>query len=106
MKLRWKVAPAETGPYRSFRKRGWPAAHYVGPSEHPAVQILCDESYRPADAKAGNHPPLTICVADHSVGVAFRWLRLKDTAATLEEAKTRAEGYVSRHPELAPKEKP
>lgn len=27
-KLKWRVDPAPTGPYRSFSKRAWPSADY------------------------------------------------------------------------------
>ena len=36
-KVKWKVASAPTGRYRSFERRGWPGADYEG--DIPAASI-------------------------------------------------------------------
>lgn len=103
MKLKWTVDPAPTGPYRSFQGRSWPRGEANGEA---AARILCEDDYRPANARSGEHKPLRVAVAqwnltaEERVGQgAFRWRTLKATAATLPEAKALAERFFEAHPE-------
>lgn len=104
-KLKWKVDEAPTGPYRSFSKRGWPSAYY--PSGDTAAMIACDQGYRPADAKSGNHPPLIVHIAGwfdrEGQCQSFKWRKLKASFATLAEAKSAAERFIAANPAYAPK---
>lgn len=106
-KLRWTVDEAPTGPYRSFSKRAWPRASY-GKDGKPAAHIVCVDSYRPANAKSGDHPPLSVHVAKwrdrDGDSQTFDWRRLKAEFATLADAKAAAERFLDAHPEFAPKE--
>lgn len=108
MKLIWRVAPEPTGRYRSFDRRGWPSAHYKGPKENVAAQILCPHDYRPSDVREGRHAELKIGIAfwrDHTNGrQTFDWKYLVRRAKTLDEAKKLAEDFITRHPEVMPKE--
>jgi hypothetical protein len=100
LKLKWKVSPVPTGPYRSFQKREWPGAVYG--DDTPAVAIYCEDEYIPAKVKLGQHAPLKVCVADHSVR-PWRWLTLTKRYATLEQAKEAARLCFEQHPELLKK---
>lgn len=102
IKLKWKVAPAPTGMYRSFHERGWPSASYNDSAETPAAMLLCDQSYHPADVKSCNHGEITIKIADHSVGVHWKWRTLKRRAKTLAEAKELAADFLTRNPQYGP----
>ena len=104
MKIKWQVAPAPTGQFRSFEKRGWPVAIYE--DGQYAGYILCADSYEPATAKTGKHAPLTVHVFDYSQGAQMRksW-RLKKEFATLAVAKDGLIEYLKKHPDWEPKER-
>ncbi len=107
MKLKWKVPDKPTGRYRSFQRRGWPGASYVGPNQRPAVMIQSEDDYVPARAKTGAHTELVIMIADYSLqedGRGFKWRRLKARAKTLAEAKKIAEDAIVALPNFQPKE--
>ena len=106
-KLKWTVAPAPTGRFRSFDKRGWPSAMYE--NEKPAVHITCPDAYHPADAKIGLHSLLSVRIAkwanprlpDQS---AFEWKTLAVQFPTLALAKAAAQNFIDGHPEYWPQE--
>lgn len=98
-KVRWKVAPAPQGPYRSFHDRSWPGATY--PDGRACARIRCDMDYVPARIKTGEHPPLVVSVADHSV-TPWRWLRLKEPFPTLDQAKQGVLAFIQAHPHVQP----
>lgn len=100
VKLKWKVAEAPTGPYRSFEKRRWPTAEYVDGS--PAARIECDDRYVPANARSGNHAPLTLWIADHSAKPNWAWRKAKSTFATLQEAKDAVTDLLKKNPQCVP----
>jgi hypothetical protein len=105
MKLKWKVAEAPTGPYRSFHKRAWPAASY--PNGKPAAWLNCEDDYRPRDVREGRHKPITITLAHHQhpeAGNSWKVMRLKGQAATLQEAKDHVQAFLEIHGEFWPKE--
>lgn len=104
-KLKWRVAEAPTGPYRSFSHRSWPSADY--PDGNIAGFITCDDSYVPAQAKAGTHPPLHVYVSSYATAEqreagagTFTNRHMKATFATLPEAKAALERYLAEHPEV------
>ncbi len=97
MKLKWKVAAAPTGPYRSFFKRGWPTAEFS--TGQVAAQITCADAY---SSKQKTHGELTVRIADYSSSSGFQWRTLKARAKTLDEAKTLAQQFFQTHPEFAP----
>lgn len=104
MKLVWKVKDVPTGTYRSFDRRGWPNAYYETKDGQPAVQLLCEDEYRPDNVKSGNHKEITVCVAFYhpksdSRG-AFTWRKVKRKAKTLKEAKEIAQTVINSHPEI------
>ena len=104
-KLRWRVAPALTGPYRSFQKRGWPGADY--PTGETAVALHCPTAYYPAVARSGEHAPIRVSVAEwHNPRLphqgAFTWRTLARHAVTLDEAKDLAQRFIDAHPDWRP----
>jgi hypothetical protein len=103
VKIRWKVAEAPTGPYRSFSFRGWPTAHYQNESQNICGDIQCKDDYTPFRAKSGNHAPLTVRVCDHSTS-PLNWLTLKVQCTTITDAKAALAAYIDRHPEVMPAE--
>ena len=98
-KLIWKVDPPPTGPYRSFSKRGWPTAEYS--DQKMAFSIRCDAEYVPSNLKTGNHPELTVLVADYR-GNGWAWRKLTQRCKTLAEAKELAQKFIDKYPEFAP----
>ena len=103
MKYKWKVSEPPTGRYRSFHKRAWPSAYYLDPEKRPAALMNCEKSYHPKEARSGNHPELTVRVADHSQK-PFKWLVLKKHFATIDEAKDGFEEFRKKYPHIQPKE--
>lgn len=105
MKIKWKVSPAETGPYSSFHKRQWPSAHYCDEQESPAAMIICDSSYVPRRAKSGDHPQLKVAIANHSTKPTWVWEWSAKKYDTLDEAKAGVAEVLKAHPEYMPTEK-
>lgn len=110
VKLKWKVAEAPTGRYRSFQKRGWPGATYVG-TTRVAVMLQCEDDYAPYRVRSNDHKPLTVYVAQHYIMEStpdkrwsFKWRKLVAHATTLEEAKALATKAIGAHPEFWPPE--
>ena len=109
IKLKWTVAPAPTGQYRSFFNRSWPAASFDDGTS--AAQILCDDRYVPSRVKTNEHEELTIQVADWSVSDteagraqygSYKWRTLKQKCATLPEAKALTVRFFDEHPQYLP----
>lgn len=65
IKVIWKVAEQPTGLMAIANKRGWPSAQYNDGKY--AASIHCSSNYYPADVKTGNHPPVTLKIADYSM---------------------------------------
>jgi hypothetical protein len=106
VKIKWKVADAPTGKYRAFYDRGWPSAYYTH-IDKPAVFLTCDDGYVPAQVRAGKHSPIWIRVLHHNherANGSWVQFKLKQPAATLEQAKQRAEAFLMGHPDWWPKE--
>lgn len=106
-KIKWRVSPAPTGPFRSFHSRAWPYAEYSNGDS--CAHIRCDESYRPADAKSGKHDELTLYIADWSVSTkehkTFKWKRAVRKPATVDEAKLLLKELLDKYPHFrGPKE--
>lgn len=101
-KIKWVVSEASTGRYRSFERRSWPSAHYNDEQEIPCASIHCEDEYRPAQAKSGEHNPLEIRIADHSASPSWTWRKLKARAATLDEAKALVKNFLEQHQEMMP----
>lgn len=106
VKLKWIVAEAPSGRYRSFEKRAWPSAEYKH-TDFVAAYIACADSYRPADAKTGQHSELSVYVAQWATPPEpdkspFTWRRLKARFATLDEAKAAAEKFLETHLSFRP----
>ncbi len=103
VKIKWTVAPEETGRYRSFFKRGWPTATIGG--EH-AFAIECDDAYTPARARGEqSHGPLKLLIADRRDAYtngkgAWTVRRLKTEFKTLEDVKAAAEMVLAKHSEF------
>ncbi len=104
MKLKWKIDPAPTSLYGSFRRRAWPTACYAK-SGRPAALIICEDSYSLETAKSGNHASLIILIADYSTLLAsWKWVTLARKARTLDDAKAIALKAISLKPERWPEE--
>jgi hypothetical protein len=107
-KIKWTISPAPTGKFSSFHKRSWPYAEFVN-GGNPAVMIRCEDSYRLSDAKSGDHAPLKVYIADHSIretnkeAAAFEWKRVKGEFKTLVDAKKAAIEVYERYPAFWPK---
>lgn len=104
VQVKWKVAEAPTGRYRSFEKRGWPSASFKS-NDRPAIAIYCADSYTPANVKEGRHAELMVNIADYSVeGQGFKWRTLKARFKTLDEAKAAGIRALEAHPDFLPKD--
>jgi hypothetical protein len=104
VQVKWKVAEAPTGRYRSFEKRGWPSASFKG-TDRSAIAIYCDDSYTPQRARDGMHGELMVCIADYSVeGPGFKWRTLKARFKTLDEAKAAGINALDKHSSFLPKD--
>ncbi len=111
MKLTWKVAEKPSGRYRAFQQRGWPTADFKG-TDFCAVMLRSEDDYVPRRVREGDHKPITIYIAFYedrpaeskAPGQIFKWRPLKRDAATLEEAKARAEAFLLTIRESWPKE--
>lgn len=97
VKLKWTVAEAPSGRYRSFEKRAWPRAEYKH-TDFVAAYIECEDPYRPADVKTGSHRELKVNIAQYSRHEdgrqLFVWRSLKARFATLDDAKAAAEKFL------------
>lgn len=112
MNIIWRVQSAPTGKYRSFERRGWPHAYYEDGA--PAAMITCDrDEYVPSRVKTGEHAPLRVHIADHSVRrgkspeeaakyPGFIWRRLTGQCKTLDEAKALAEQALDKFTNFKP----
>lgn len=101
LKLKWKISPKPTGRYASFDKRSWPSADFE--NGKCAAQIICETDYSLQCAKSGNHGELIVMVADHSA-TPWKWRKLKETFATIENAKLATLEMFEKHPEFKPAE--
>ena len=97
VKLKWKVAGAPSGLYRSFQRRRWPTAYY--PDGRVAASFSCEDDYVPSLVRQGKHGPLTVLIADHS-SKPWRWRKAKVTAPTLAEAKSIVLHILERNPAM------
>lgn len=100
--IKWKVAEAPTGQFRSFAHRCWPTASY--PGDKIAAQILCNDSYSAFTVRSGSHEPLKVMVADYSVSPSWQWRVMKARFSTLDEAKAAVLSFVEKHPEMRPED--
>ena len=103
--IKWKMADEPTGKFKAFSKRGWPMGYYS--DGKPALSISCEDAYRPANVKTGDHGPLIVRIAQHHTDPAvkaekgaFTWRKLKSEFKTLDEAKKAGEKAVKNHPEF------
>lgn len=109
MKLIWRVAPAPTGRYRVFQKRGWPSADW--PNGQCAVMLSCEDAYSPARARGEvPHEEIRVYVADHSHLTTdgrpnFQWKLCKVRARSLEQAKRVAERVLELYPQFHPRDR-
>lgn len=101
-KIKWKVSEKETGLAAIAYQRGWPTASYE-PGDVTCARVTCEAGYYPADVKTGNHPLLTLRIADWSKeGNSFNWVRAKQKFATLKELKAALPGILKANPYLIP----
>ncbi len=97
---KWKVASAPTGRYRSFEAWSWPMASYTK-GDIPAAQIICSDSYTPSRARDGDHEPLKLMIADHSVS-PWKWRTIKVRYPTLAETKAGFDRALAAMPSMIP----
>ncbi len=98
IKLKWKVSSEPTGPYRSFQFRGWPTAEFeMNGAMWSAGFIMCEDDYRPARVKTGEHKELEVWFRDWRDN---KNKRLKARFKTLAEAKVGLLDFLQRHPEV------
>jgi len=111
MKLKWTIAPAPTGQYRSFTERGWPTAEFPE-TDRPAAHIACADEYVPSKVKTADHAPLDVFIAKYATAQerketgcgAFTWQKAKKQATTLAEAKKLAADLLEKFPHFWPEE--
>jgi len=103
--IKWKVAEAPTGRFRSFQVRGWPDANYKDGNESICASIHCPKDYYPSDVKTGNHPELTLRIAVYSQDDPNKWVwrSAKKRFKTLDEAKQGLIEILSKYPEMLPR---
>jgi hypothetical protein len=106
IKLKWKMADAPSGRFKSFHKRGWPSATKAG-TDIPMASIECEQSYTPAIAKDGTHGPLTVRIADWTpptdkTKARWQWRTLKERFTSLEAAKAAALATLLKNPGFWP----
>ena len=99
-KVVWRVSSVPTGMYRSFERRGWPAADYS--NGEPAASIHCADDYVPRNVKTGEHAELEVYVVDHSTKPNWTRRRLKRRCKTLQEAKQLVDKFLEQFPHYAP----
>lgn len=107
MNIKWKVAEAPTGKYRSFERRGWPTAYYDSVGGKPAAFLSCDDAYVPTCVRTGAHAPIKVIVLHHNHPEAkSSWKRfvMKERAATLSRAKEMVAEFLSAHKDWWPKD--
>jgi hypothetical protein len=108
LKIKWRVGTRPSGRYGSFQGWSWPTAEYS--NQRVAAWISCEDDYSPSRARGeAKHAPLVIYVADHRAVTdaghpAFKRLKVKAEAASLEEAKKKVSLILALHPEFAPKD--
>ena len=124
MKIKWKVAEAATGPYRSFHGRSWPHGEIkVNGQDKWAVRIECwldgkavssldpgariTTAYTPARSRKENlaeeNLSLKVYIIDFSQS-KNPWRGLTKLNNSLVEAKAAAVRAYEQHPEFLPKE--
>jgi hypothetical protein len=100
---KWEVSTAGTGPYASFKHRAWPSAYDVE-NESIIASIRCEDEYNLRRAKAGNHKPLQLSIADYSEGGpgtgAFKWKTFKKEFAALEDVKAYLDVVIENKPQI------
>lgn len=99
LKIKWKVQEAPTGRYRSFFKRGWPVAEYD--DGYIAARIECTVGYHPVIVTSGDHPVLTLYIADYSKK-PWKWVTVQRRMKTLQEAKDALVSLLEKYPHLTP----
>lgn len=76
-------------------------AYFKNKAQSTCAHIVCDDEYKPAKVKTGNHGPLTVRVADHSVD-PWQWRKLKAQFATLDQAKAGLTDFLVKYPHFVP----
>jgi len=94
IKIKWEVSPAPTGLYRTFHRRNWPVGVINNKNR---ILLVCDDVYVPANAKSGNHSPITIKVDVFKDG-EMKLFRMIQTSPTLADAKDRAVKFFVANP--------
>lgn len=106
IKLKWKMADAPTGRFKSFHKRGWPSATKHG-TDIPMASIECEDSYTADKAKSGEHAELIVRIADWTpptdkTKARWQWRTLKARFTSLEAAKAAALETLIKNPSFWP----
>lgn len=90
IKLKWKVDPAPTGPFKSFWKRGWPSAEYQN-GECAAMIFCAKETEYKGSSRYEEGLSLKLKVAqwytDANGNLTFRWRECKARYDSLDAAK-------------------
>lgn len=90
--IQWEVCPKPTGPYRTFRKRGWPSG-FAKSLPHIRFLIDCEDAYEPHLVRTGRHKELTLSVDIPNRISGYRIAKFKTRFSTLKEAQAAAEKY-------------
>ena len=105
IKLKWKVMPQPTGPYKSFQPRGWPQAYYPDGNIAGTITNTEGQRYSPYMVRDNSHAPLKVIVYDYSEGVQKRkHYSSKNTFATVNDAKDALARIIDQNPHFVPKE--
>ncbi len=100
MKIKWRVYPKPTGPYRSFAKRGWPSAEFEDGSS--AATLSAEEPYIPALSESSWLTIRVFHYAGQSKEKGLPTHRLTKQVFGLKAAKRHAEQFIRSHPEYRP----
>jgi len=118
LKIKWKVAAAPTGRYRSFQHRSWPSA-YVGDSQIAYVvckytdggAIFADYNARLAKNVSEGFAPaeLIVKIADYNgdplnPNANFSWKQLKARFQNMDDVKAAVLAFYTKNPNWLPKE--
>jgi len=100
IKFKWEVDKPPTGLARVCYRRRWPTAYYS--NDRICATIGCSVDYHIQIAKSGDHPPLEVRLANHSV-TPWKWVSFTAKFNTLQDAKDVVKDFLRRHPEFMPK---
>ena len=102
-KLKWRVDPAPTGPYRSFSKRAWPSADYPNGATAGYIINVYKVPYEGFHRKETNlnlKVRIAKWVKKEDGSDTFVWVVSRRTFSTIAEAKEGLNKLLEANPNL------